>query len=412
MEKSVKLTIAISLLFASFGQIASDLYLPSLPYITVDLATRRELVQLTVTCFMVSYCISRLIYGPISDGIGRKIPLVIGFIITFVGSCVCLAATNIYILMAGRIIQGFGAAAGSVLTGAILRDMLEGRLLSKFNSYFAFVNIIFVASAPLAGGYLEEVFGWRSTFLVLLAYTILLLIMTIFLFKETNNKRNPENIKIKQIVTNIKYLLNNRIFVVYTILVMAGYAAVLAWLTSGPIIIQKQLHYSPVQFGWIALVFGGFTYCVGALMNTKLVMIHRNKSLVLFGVSLMVVSGIYFIIASALGMLNIYNIVIPVSIFSFGNSFTFPSSYSGALTPFPELAGSAAAVLSSMQILGGVVGSALIALMPFGSLTKLGLVVFVCGLISVAVLVLTTRRFRLKVFLFFFRKKLERRRVG
>ena len=403
MTKSVKLIIAVSLLFASFGQIASDLYLPSLPYIAVDLHTKRELVQLTVTCFMISYCVARLFYGPLSDGIGRKKPLVIGFSFTLLGSLICLYAGSISQLMVGRLIQGFGAASGSVLTAAILRDLLEGKMLAKFNSYFALVNIIFVASAPLAGGYLEEWFGWRSAFFFLTCYTLIILIITIFVFPETNKHKNPEHIKFTGIISNFSLLIKSRVFVSYTLLVMAGYAAVLAWLTSGPIIIQEQLNYSPITFGWLSMT-GGLAYCLGSFLNGRMVMRVEGKKLILFGASLMLFGGFLFLVCTELGILNVYSVIVPVYIFSFGNSFIFPNAYSGALTPFPHQAGSASAILSSMQILGGVLGSAFVAVLPWENILSLGTIVTVCGVMSLLVVILTTRKFRTKIYFTLFHK--------
>jgi Bcr/CflA subfamily drug resistance transporter len=410
MTKSVKLIIAVSLLFASFGQIASDLYLPSLPFIAVDLNTTKEFVQLTVTCFMISYCVARLFYGPLSDGIGRKKPLILGFACTLIGSLLCLYANSISMLMIGRLVQGFGAASGSVLTAAILRDLLEGKMLAKFNSYFALVNIIFVASAPLAGGYLESWFGWRSAFLFLACYTLFILIITIFVFPETNKNQNSEHIKFRGIISNFSLLLKNKTFVSYTLLVMAGYAAVLAWLTSGPIIIQKQLHFSPIAFGWFSML-GGLSYCVGSFINGRIVMRINGKNLILFGASLMFTAGMIFLVTVEMGILNIYNVMIPVFIFCFGNSFIFPNSYSGALTPFPNQAGSASAILSSMQILGGVVGSALVAVLPWESLLSLGSVVTVCGITSFLVVIMTTRKFRNKIYFTFYKPRMRKKRA-
>ena len=410
MTKSVKLIIAVSLFFASFGQIASDLYLPSLPYIAADLNTKIELVQLTVTCFMISYCVARLFYGPLSDGIGRKKPLIIGFSFTLIGSVICLYSDSISMLMAGRLVQGFGAASGSVLTAAILRDLLEGKMLAKFNSYFALVNIIFVASAPLAGGYLETWFGWRSAFLFLTCYTLFILLITIFVFPETNKYKNPEHIKWNGIISNFTLLLKNKTFVSYTLLVMAGYAAVLAWLTSGPIIIQKHLHFSPIAFGWFAMS-GGLAYCFGSFVNGRVVMRVNGKKLILFGSSLMFLGGLIFIVTAEFGILNIYSVMIPIFILSFGNSFIFPNAYSGALTPFPHQAGSASAIISSMQILGGVLGSAFVAILPWQSIFSLGTVVVVCGFVSLLVVIFTTRRFRNKIyFTFFYKRHLNKRR--
>ncbi len=384
MKKSVKWLVVISLIFASFGQVASDLYVPSLPNIALDLNTKKELVQLTVTAFMLTYSIARLFFGPLSDGIGRKGPLLIGFGLALLGSTICLFTYSIYVLIFGRLIQGFGAAAGSVLTAAILRDLFKGRLLARFNSFLAFINIIFIASPPLIGGYLEEFWGWRSTFAFLFFYTLIILVVVALFFPETNKNKNVDNIKLKGIMLNIKTLMGNRLFMCYSFLVMFGYAVGIAWLTSGAILIQKQLNYSPVAFGWFALI-GGCAYSFGAMINSVLVMKVKSKYLILFGSFLILVAGIFFMVCLAVPTLNIFIIMIPIMISYFGASYIFPSSYSGAMSPFPNMAGSASAVLSSMQILGGVFGSLLIAVLPLVSYAKLGTVVLFCGVVSLFV---------------------------
>ena len=397
MIKSLKGIVIISLLFASYGQIASDLYFPSLPNIAKALNTEITLVQLSVTVFMISYSIARLAYGPISDGIGRKKPLIIGFSLAFIGSIICLVANSISTLLIGRFIQGLGAASGSVLTAAVLRDMLEGKMLAKCNSYLAFINILFIASPPLLGGYIEELWGWRSAFTVLFIYTALILIVVFFLFPETNKRQDKNNIKINKIILNIKLLLTNRSFLGYSCLVMVGYATGIAWLTAGAVIIQQHLHYSPVAFGWFALI-GGCSYCLGAIINTKTVMIFRSKTLIFFGSFLTLVSGLLILFFTVFSVENIYTVLLPVLGFYFGSSFIFPSSYSCAMTPYPNSAGSASAVLSAMQMLGGVLGSAFIALLPFPSFIKLGIVITLSGIVSLIAIILITRKYRLKLY--------------
>jgi len=379
--KSFKSIFLIAVLFSSIGQISADLYLPSLPFIARGLHTTANLAQTSVALFMFGFCITRLFYGPLSDAIGRKKPLIIGLIICLIGSLVCLFAHNIYTLIIGRLLQGLGAAAGAVLAGAILRDMFEGTALAKYDSYFAMANVTLMASAPLFGGYLQHYFNWQVNFVFLSLYTLLILLVSIFILPETNRHQHHEHLKPKIIKTNLTTLFTNRIFLISSMLLFLAYGAILGWLTAGPVVLQKVVGFTQVQFGWTAALVGG-CYFIGALLNARTVGRFGTANMLKFGAIILFVSGIMLLFPTFLSLVNGWVIIVPVMLFVFGSSMIFSNAYAGTMTQFPKIAGLTMALLGTMQIAGGFVASSIISALPDNNQLPLAVVFIICGLMS------------------------------
>lgn len=175
------------LVFATCStQFASDIYAPCLPVIAIDMHTSVSLAGLSMSIYMFGTAISQLIYGPLSEGIGRKTPMLIGLFIMTIGSIICVLATNIDTLIIGRLIQGCGAGACACLWRSVFRDSFSGEDLSKYASYLVVLIMFIAPAAPIIGGILQEIFGWQSNFIFMAVYSLLSLVGIIFKFHETN----------------------------------------------------------------------------------------------------------------------------------------------------------------------------------------------------------------------------------
>ena len=163
-KKSVNHSVSflmIILLVSSLGQVTSDLYLPSLPSMAKGLDVNTNWIQFTIAIYMTGFSLSQLIYGPWSDAIGRRFPLLIGLSINFVGGLICWFSPNIYLLFLGRFIQGLGVGAANSLVRPILRDLFEKEELAIYNSYLAISGVFILSTAPVLGGYIQHYAGWR-----------------------------------------------------------------------------------------------------------------------------------------------------------------------------------------------------------------------------------------------------------
>lgn len=388
MTKNLSL-FAILLPMASLGQVASDLYLPSLPAIAVQLAAHINWVQWSVSIYMVGYAFSQLLYGPISDGIGRKKPLLVGLTLLLLGSIVCSTTTTITGLLIGRCLQGIGAGAGVTLSRAILRDAYSGADLATFASYLTLCGTVLMAGAPLLGGYMQHWLGWRANFIFLSIYAALILGVSLCKLPETNQQQDKSHLKPKQWATNIGTLFTHRAFIALSIIIFCTYAGLLAWLTSGPVLMQLRAGLTPVAFGWTGLAMGG-GYALGSLSNARVVKHLGVKKMLGVGLSLMATGAVLMLLLTTHQVVA-WRVVMPMAIFFAGSGFVFANSYALALSPFAKIAGVAGGVFGFIQIAGGAAASSLLAHMTEQTQLPLAVVLVVLAGVAMGAFVWLTR---------------------
>lgn len=374
----------ITLLVSSLGQVTSDLYLPSLPSMAKSLSVDINWVQFTIAIYMVGFCISQLIYGPWSDAIGRRSPMLIGLFINFLGSLICWSSPNIYLLLLGRFIQGLGVGAGYSLARPMLRDLFEKETLAFYNSYLAISTVVILTIAPILGGYIQQYAGWRYNFLFLSIYGFLILYFFYLKTPETSKFHHQDNLKLNVILVNAKTLLKSPIFLRFSLCPLLAYAGILAWITEVPIVLQEKVGLTPVQFGWIYM-FSGIGFAIGGFLNMKFVITLGIERMMNLGFLSQLIAGMLMLTFYLLGYINTTVIIIPILIFMMGSSLVFPNSSAGALTPFPKIAGTAGALFGFMQILGGAGASSLVALSHDQNQLPIAIAFIITALLSILI---------------------------
>lgn len=372
-------------LFGSIGTVASDLYLPSLPAIAISLHTSISLAQISVAIYVLGVTGARMVTTIVSDAFGRKIPLIISLIICLIGTLGCLYANNISMLLIGRLLQGIGGGGSTIIARVIMRDRVKSIKLAKYSSYYSMVGITIMASAPLFGGYLQHFFGWHASFKIILIYTVIALIIAMFVLPETNIHRHKSLLKPKLLKRNFIALFVDRSFIVYCLFLALGYGVMVAWLTAGPVVLEKAMSLTPIQFGWCAGLVG-FCYFSGAFVNS----IFVNR----FGIHAMMRFGIWIIFVASLAMLaplifsyiNTTVFIGPIMLAIFGLALVMPNSFAAGLTPFAKTAGLAVAVLGAVQTIGGFITSTIMSVAPDHNQLPLGLVIFVSSLLCILLL--------------------------
>ncbi|CCB88363.1 multidrug effflux MFS transporter [Simkania negevensis] len=363
MKKHVFL-FSIIVLAACLTQFASDIYAPSLPGIAVSLQTDMDWVQWSLSIYMVGVALSQLIYGPISEGVGRKKPILIGLSILFFGSIVCAFAPNIFLLIAGRLIQGCGAGAVAALWRSIFRDIFKGEELAKYTSYLVIFIMFIVPAAPALGGYFEHYLGWRSTFFFMLCYTIVALCAVGWGLRETNRHFHRERLKLNYIFPTYLTLLKSPVFMGITVCTFLTYGAFFSWFVAGPVLLIKLAGLTPVEFGWVTLIGGGGAYVLSGWLNGKCVGRFGMKNMMRFGWSVCIVSGLFMFFTFFIYGVEAASIIASVIGFYFGSTFIWPNAFSMAFTPFGEIAGYAGALYGSMQIGGAAALGSLVSFLP------------------------------------------------
>ena len=222
-------------LLAGIGPMCTDLYLPALPEMSEQLAATTTITQLTLTASLIGLGVGQLLFGPLSDKIGRKRPLILSLLLFIVSSILCATTNNIYWLVVWRFIQGIAGAGGSVLSRSIARDKYQGVTLTQFFALLMTVNGLAPVLSPVLGGYIVSTFDWRTLFWVMAEISTVLLLGCLLFINETlpENKRGSS-----LLLTGRSVVQNRRLF---------------AYIGSSSFVLQKEFGFSPMQF---SLVFG------------------------------------------------------------------------------------------------------------------------------------------------------------
>ncbi len=387
MRSTIVIFVIVTIIQA-LGQAMADIYLPSFPAIALGFHSSLQNVEFTLTIYALGYGLSQLIYGPLSDGIGRKKPLLVGLSLCTVGSLICGCAPNIGVLLLGRLCQALGAGATLTIGGAILRDLFEGSTLAKYTSYSGIVFVIFLAMAPLLGGYIQVYSGWRATFALIGVLSLLAFVVMMIYVPETNLYVKPENLRYQKIKRNVKTLLSSPLFLGYTACSLLTYGAILAWVTGGPALLETVIGLTPVQYGWVYAITG-CAFAVGAFVNSLLVPRFGINRMLQIGLMCMLFSGTLMLALKLMGYINTLVIAGPAILLSFSASLVFPNTSAGLFQPFPRIAGIASAIFYSTRLLGGAIFSAVIALLPHATQTPMALALMAGSMLSLIVFYFT-----------------------
>lgn len=370
----------IVILAACLTQLAADLYLPSIPAIALDMDTSLRYVQWTMVSYIFGAAISQLFYGPLSEGIGRKIPIMMGMAIMLIGSVLSWFASDINMLVFSRFIQGTGAGACAALWRSVTRDVLSGAQLAKYGAYLSIIITFIVPAAPALGGYLHVNFGWKSNFTFMMFYSIVALILLGFGYTETSVNHSTEKLKFAYVKKTFKMLLINPVFMGVTACTFLSYGALFATITLSPIFLIHHLEIDPVQYGWLSFVGTGSAYILSSWINGRWVERFGMANMMRFGMGVMMVASIMLMISNHLVGMNIWTVALPIFVFYFGVTFIWSNAFALAFTPFGHIAGYAGALYGFMQICGGAAICGIASFLPDSSTQFLALLIMGCTL--------------------------------
>ncbi|MBX3525199.1 MAG: multidrug effflux MFS transporter [Rhodoblastus sp.] len=348
----------VSAIMIAIGPLSLSLYTPALPTLVTAFGTTPAAVKFSLTVYFLGFCLAQLLCGPLSDAFGRRPVALAFFLIYFLGSIVDLLAPTIEILQVGRALQGVGAAAGIATSRALVRDLFVGQTSARImNRIGLFVGLV-PAVSPAIGGTLLTVAHWRSIFLLMFAYAIVVVVMVWIFLPETNSAQDRAHAHPFRIVGNYGTLIRDRRFM--------GPATLMAFVLGGvytlpslmPFVLIDKLGLSPLQYAAIVLVQTG-ALLVGNLFVGRLLRRVNARELVPVGIVIIVVAGAGFAAVRLFSAPYIAAFAIPSAIWSFGLPFVTPGTMTSALSHFPRIAGAASSLIGFMQMGGGFVGSAI-----------------------------------------------------
>jgi DHA1 family bicyclomycin/chloramphenicol resistance-like MFS transporter len=344
---TLALTALLALLTA-VGPMSVDLYLPSLPELGRVFGASVPQVQLTLSGYLLCFAIGQIVFGPISDHVGRK-PVLLAALSLYVAVCLsCMFATSIEMLIALRCLQALGVAGAPVLARAIVRDLYHGvragRELARMGSITALAPVV----APSLGGILQSTFGWRASFLGMAALGLCAIVLVVRLLPETMKQPPKHPMSLLSIIRGYGMFLRHRTFRIYLAIVSASYGGLFAWISGSSFVLQDLYGLSPLLFG---LVFAAATlgYGLGTLLAARLVVRIGIDRTIVCGGGALAAGGLAMAAAIALGATSPAALAAPMALYLCGLGLAMPQSMAGALMPFPERAGAASSLLGFLQ---------------------------------------------------------------
>jgi len=388
---TLALTLLLSLLTA-LGPLTMDMYLPSLPAIGQALDASTAAVQLTISSYLLGFAVGQILYGPLSDRVGRRPVILAALVIYVAATVVCAVAQTIGILIAVRFVQALGGAGCIVLARAAVRDLYSGeragRELSLMGSITAFALIV----APAIGGLLQDAFGWRASFYLLVVFALVAGATAARFLPETLRQRASGPFSFGAMGALYRSVLVHRGFLANLGILVAAFVGLFAWISGAPFVMQGLYAMTPVAFG-AAYAVGAAGYMVGAYVAARVVMRLGLDRTVGMGAVIMAAGGLAMAASVALGLSSVAWLVGTMTIYLAGMGLVLPQTQAGALTPFADSAGTASSLLGFAQQSSAAIAAAAIGHFLGYSAWPVAGTIGVAGVVGL-VLWVTTRRVR------------------
>ena len=359
---------AILAMLTALGPLSTDMYLPSLPAIAVALGTDASRAQLTLSAYLVGYAAGQIFYGPISDKVGRKPTVLAGLALYCLASALCALAQTVEMLIAARFLQALGAAGPIVLGRAIVRDLYDGARAGRELSRMGMIMGLVPAIAPIVGGVLEPLFGWRSNFWAVLGGAATLALAVFLLLPETLRQKRLEPISLAGILRGFGVLLSHGGFRLYASLAAFTYAGLFSFISGSSFVLQGVYGLSTFAYG---LSFGASVlgYIAGTIVAQRMVGRRGLDGTIRIGTYCLAGGGLLMLACMLAQTGSSLEVTVPMALYAAGVGMTLPQANASAMMPFPDRAGAASSLQGLLQMsFAALVGSTLGALLALSPL--------------------------------------------
>ncbi|WP_222435238.1 multidrug effflux MFS transporter [Puniceibacterium confluentis] len=350
----------IGALLVAIGPVSMAIYTPAMTEIVQAFGVTESAVKMTLTLYFGGFALAQLVAGPLSDALGRR-PIIIAFMAIYcAASLFALFAPTVEALMAARFLQGIGASAGVAISRALVRDLFRGEESSRIMNLIGIILALGPALAPTLGGLLLAGFGWRATFVAMLAMGLLIIVVAVFALRETV-VADRSRLNIRYLGGTYLMLLRHRHFMAAATVMAGALGALYAQATFLPFILMDEVGLTATQFGLGMLMQSGFFFASSVAVRLLLSRVAADR---------LVAPGLGFILLGSLGTmtlafgtLSFLHVMVPVAVYAIGIAFIMPAMSTAALAPFGREAGAAASMMGFLQMGSGLLIGSLGALM-------------------------------------------------
>ncbi|MEU0132599.1 Bcr/CflA family multidrug efflux MFS transporter [Streptomyces sp. NPDC006296] len=376
--------------------LSMDMYLPALPEVTDALHAPAATVQLTLTACLTGMALGQLVVGPMSDRWGRRTPLLLGMVVYVLATAICAVAPTAELLIGFRLLQGLAGAAGIVISRAVVRDLYDGDEMARFFSTLMLISGVAPVVAPVIGGQVLQFTDWRGIFVVLTLVGVLLTLVVWKWLHETLPAEQRHTGGVGDALRTMRGLLADRVFTGYMIAGSLAFAALFAYVSASPFVVQEIYGASPQTFSLLFGINSIGLIAVGQI-NGKLLVgrVSLDKAL---GLGLAVISvaalALLLMTSGVFGEVGLVPVAVGLFVLMSAMGLAMPNTNTQALMRTRHAAGSASALLGTSQFLIGAIASPLVGIAGERTAVPMAVVQVVCALSAVVCFLLLCRPWR------------------
>ena len=349
-------------LMSAIGPLSIDMYLPAFPSIAKALNTSVAKVTLSLSSFFVGISIGQLLYGPLLERFGRKIPLYFGLSLYAISSVACATAVSVEMLILFRFFQALGGCVGMVASRAMVRDLFDVKDNAKVFSTLMLVIAVSPIIAPTLGGFITTYLGWRYIFIMLIIVIGLILTGIYFLLPDSKGPDASYSLKPAAILSSFGSIIKHPQFALFTFSGSIASAGLYAFISGSPFVFIEFFKVSQQHYGW----FFGFVASglIGSSqLNGQLLKKYSSEQIIKIALYFQSAVAIVLVVIAILGMSELYTTVILVFLFLCCQGFIFPNASAMSMAPFGHNAGSASALMGFIQMSLGAFMSAMVSVL-------------------------------------------------
>ncbi|MBD7956185.1 multidrug effflux MFS transporter [Microbacterium sp. Sa4CUA7] len=336
----------------ALGPFTIDLYLPAFPVLEADFQTSAAAIQLTLTGTMIGFALGQLVVGPLSDKVGRRVPLIVVTALHVLASAAAAFAPTLELLSVARVLMGAGAAAGGVVAAAIVRDLFGGRRLVVMLSRLALVSGVAPVVAPLIGSGLLAVMPWRGLFLVLALYGAVMLVCALIFLPETLPRARRQEKGSTTVLQRYRSVLGDRVFIGVLIIGGMTFSGLFSYLSASSFLFQQTYGFDAQQYG-LLFAINSVGVVIGVQTASRLATRFGPQWVLAISTGVLVLAATTIIIGDLLGA-GLWGVIIPLFVFMTACGFTFPCVQVLALDRHGKAAGTAQSLIGAVNF--GVAG--------------------------------------------------------
>lgn len=342
-ERRKKLATILAFCSIPLSGFVTDIYLPSFPAMAKGLAVSEQDIQLTLTCYLLSYGISQVFVGSLLDNIGRYKPRLIALLIIIITNLSITYMDNVFYICIMRVIQGMAISTMVVATRAIFMDIYDETKRQYYLSYFTIVWSCGPILAPFLGGYLEKLFSWHANFYFLALYAGVLLILDLIISGESIAEKKKFNLR--HTLDLYKMMLSEKKFMTGTLLLGLSYSIVMIFNIAGPFLIENIFNFNSVVIGYCTLILG-FSWMLGGVIGKK--RMHLDLKPKALKPSLVQVSLITILLALSLYIENLPMLIGFLFLIHICSGTLFNNFFTSTMLQFPNHAGTAGGLMGGL----------------------------------------------------------------